>query len=66
MLNIKKLSIVTILPLVVLGFIAIFINTNIIPVHAATNIVVNSSADDQDNDGECTLREAIVASNTDT
>ena len=33
---------------------------------AASTIVVNSTADDQDNDGECTLREAIVASNTDT
>lgn len=33
---------------------------------AASTIVVNSTADDQDDDGECTLREAIVASNTDT
>lgn len=33
--------------------------------HAAT-ITVNSTADDQDNDGECTLREAIGAANTDT
>lgn len=36
------------------------------PVHAATIIVVNSTEDDQDNDGECTLREAIIASNSDT
>lgn len=35
-------------------------------VKAAATITVNSTADDQDNDGECTLREAIVASNTDT
>ncbi len=28
-------------------------------------LVVNSTADDQDDDGECTLREAIIASNTD-
>lgn len=33
---------------------------------AATTITVNSTADDQDDDGECTLREAIIASNTDT
>ncbi|MCA9343222.1 CSLREA domain-containing protein, partial [Candidatus Saccharibacteria bacterium] len=64
-LNIKSLPLTVILPLSVLGFIAISISTNIIPVHAATTIVVNSTADDQDNDGECTLREAIVASNTD-
>lgn len=36
------------------------------PIHAATTITVNSTADDEDNDGECTLREAITASNTDT
>ncbi len=35
-------------------------------VNAAATITVNSTADDQNNDGECTLREAIVASNTDT
>ncbi len=33
---------------------------------AASTIVVNSTADVQVDDGECTLREAIVASNTDT
>ncbi|MCX6805143.1 MAG: right-handed parallel beta-helix repeat-containing protein [Patescibacteria group bacterium] len=33
---------------------------------AASTIVVNSTADVQLDDGECTLREAIVASNTDT
>lgn len=33
---------------------------------AASTIVVNSKADVQLDDGECTLREAIVASNTDT
>jgi len=31
---------------------------------AAATITVNSTADDQDDDGECTLREAIVAANT--
>lgn len=35
-------------------------------VFAASTIVVNSTADDQNNDGECTLREAILAANTDT
>ena len=36
------------------------------PVFAAT-ITVNSTADDDiDNDGECTLREAIMAANSDT
>lgn len=44
--------------------VAVGINT--LPVYAATTIVVNSTADDEDNDGECTLREAIIASNTDT
>lgn len=34
--------------------------------NAATTITVNSTADDTDNDGECTFREAIIASNTDT
>lgn len=33
--------------------------------NAATTITVNSIADDSDNDGECTLREAITAANTD-
>lgn len=37
------------------------------PVSAASTIVVNSTADDiDDTDGECTLREAIIAANTDT
>lgn len=35
-------------------------------VNAASTITVNSTADDQANDGACTLREAILASNTDT
>lgn len=35
-------------------------------VHAATTITVNSTADDASNDGECTLREAITAANSDT
>lgn len=35
-------------------------------VNAAATITVNSTADDQSNDGECTLREAITAANTDT
>src|SRR5437870_2110273 len=33
---------------------------------ASTNIVVNSTADTVANDGQCTLREAITAANTDT
>lgn len=36
------------------------------PVRAAATITVNSAADDVDDDGECTLREAIIAANTDT
>lgn len=35
-------------------------------VNASATITVNSTADNQANDGACTLREAIVASNTDT
>lgn len=35
-------------------------------VNAAATITVNSTADNQANDGSCTLREAIIASNTDT
>lgn len=35
-------------------------------VNAASTITVNSTADNQANDGACTLREAIIASNTDT
>lgn len=34
--------------------------------HAAATITVNSKADTQADDGECTLREAITAANTDT
>ncbi len=42
-------------------------NISMLPfVHADAIITVNSTADDQDDDGECTLREAITASNTDT
>lgn len=35
-------------------------------VQAATTIIVNSTADDESDDGECTLREAITAANADT
>lgn len=35
-------------------------------VSASVTITVNTTADDQANDGACTLREAILASNTDT
>lgn len=35
-------------------------------VSASATITVNSTADNQANDGACTLREAIIASNTDT
>jgi CSLREA domain-containing protein len=35
-------------------------------VHAASTIVVNSTADTVADDGECTLREAIIAANDDT
>lgn len=33
---------------------------------SAATLEVNSIADDQDNDGECTLREALIAANTNT
>ena len=33
---------------------------------AASTITVNSTADDVDNDGECTLREAIISANLDS
>ncbi len=36
------------------------------PASAAGFIEINSTADDTDNDGECTLREAITSANTDT
>ncbi len=42
-----------------------FTNLKVLPAKAAGTIVVNSTADDQDNDGDCTLREAIIAANTD-
>lgn len=45
--------------------LAIFV-TSLSRVNAASTITVNSTADNQANDGACTLREAIVASNTDT
>jgi CSLREA domain-containing protein len=35
-------------------------------VHAASTITVNSKADSASNDGVCTLREAIIAANSDT
>jgi len=35
-------------------------------VHAASTIIVNSKADNTADDGVCTLREAIIAANTDT
>jgi len=35
-------------------------------VQATGNIVINSLADDVADDGKCTLREAIIAANTDT
>lgn len=45
--------------------VAAFTTLKVLPAQAAGTIVVNSTADDQDNDGECTLREAIIAANTD-
>lgn len=45
-----------------LGFTA----ANTVQVHAASTITVNSTADTTADDGECTLREAITAANTDT
>ncbi len=46
--------------------VAAFTTLKVLPAQAAGTIVVNSTADDQANDGECTLREAIIAANTDT
>lgn len=54
------------LALLILVITASLFSLAIRPTYAATTITVNSTADDQDNDGECTLREAIIASNTDT
>src|SRR6266571_5278712 len=36
------------------------------PAHAATTITVNTTADELISDGNCSLREAIQAANTDT
>lgn len=44
----------------------VLVRTNVPLAHAASTIVVNSTADSIANDGVCTLREAIIAANTDT
>jgi CSLREA domain-containing protein len=59
------LSVLTILA-VAAGYIGLNTFLEPQPVFAASTIVVNSVADDEDNDGECTLREAIASANTDT
>lgn len=50
----------------VLVFSAFAIFRTVRPANAATTIVVNSISDAAANDGVCTFREAIIASNTDT
>lgn len=52
--------------LLLLALISVLIAIPLAKVNAAATITVNSTADNQSNDGACTLREAIVASNTDT
>lgn len=52
--------------LAVAGLVLVRSNTNVPLAHAASTIVVNSTADNEANDGVCTLREAIIAANTDT
>ncbi len=52
--------------LVVAAILLAFFVTSLSKVNAAATITVNSTADNQANDGACTLREAIIASNTDT
>lgn len=64
-MKIKKITLYSLTFVVVLSFISLYIKINAKPVFAASTIVVNSTADDQANDGECTLREAIVAANSD-
>lgn len=56
-------------PLIIFVAVLLFVGGFVIReshTQAAATITVNSTADDQDNDGECTLREAIIAANTDT
>lgn len=55
----KTISIVT----AILGVMTLF---GLSHVKAATTITVNSTADTTVNDGQCTFREAIIASNSDT
>lgn len=49
-----------------LGISGFLLFRHVSEVKAATTITVNSTADSSANDGVCTLREAIVAANTDT
>lgn len=51
--------------LLLMGVVGIVVEAPI-RVHAAVTIVVNSVDDDEDDDGNCTLREAIIAANTNT
>ncbi len=59
----KRLPVSLVLFAVCCGFLCF---RYIINVRAATTITVNSTADTVSDDGVCTLREAIIASNTDT
>lgn len=61
-LNRSKIYIATLI--VVASLLALVVPIS--RVNAASTITVNSTADTTANDGECTLREAIIASNTDT
>ena len=61
----KRLNLSLVLSIALLA-VAAFTMLRILPARAAATITVNSTADDQANDGVCTLREAIIAANTDT
>ncbi len=61
----KRINLSLVLSIVLLA-VAAYTTLKVLPVQAAATITVNSTADDQANDGVCTLREAIIAANTDT
>ncbi len=61
----KKLLLSPVYLVLILAFIVGF-GSYIKIANAAATITVNSTADDASNDGECTLREAITAANSDT
>ena len=52
--------------IILIGLLSFTLLQNRWRVQAAGTITVNSQADTVSNDGECTLREAIIAANTDT